>query len=435
MKSDNYTIKLRKPFSAQRDFIQSTAKRKVVRAGRRSGKTTGVSNLASEAFLEGLRVLYATPTSEQLGRFWFEVKRSFAEPIDAGFLGTNATEHFIEVPGTENRIRAKTAWNADTLRGDYADLLIYDEWQLMDENAWDLVGAPMLLDNNGDAVFIYTPPSLKTRSTTKARDPMHAAKMFKRASKDTTGRWETFHFTSHDNPHISREALTDIVLDMTSFAYRQEILAEDIEDNPAALWKREWIDRVTKVPDFYKVVVAVDPTGSAGGDECGIVGGGAALIDGESNLYVLDDASLHGTPDEWARASIALYHKLNADLLVAEKNYGGEMVARVLEIVDQSVRVELVHASRGKQIRAEPVSAAYEQGRCHHVGFFPLLEDELCQWEPGQSSPNRLDALVWLGTHLVGTRRLPSMAEIPQPERQASVWDRFGELGAQEWAT
>ena len=102
----------------------------------------------------------------------------------------------IERPGSDQRIRAKTAWNADTLRGDYADLLILDEWQLMNEEAWEVVGAPMLLDNNGDAVFIYTPPSLHSRSTSKARDPRHAAKLFQRAQADTTGRWEVFHFTS-----------------------------------------------------------------------------------------------------------------------------------------------------------------------------------------------------------------------------------------------
>lgn len=429
-----YIIRLRRPFATQIPFVRDDIKRKVVREGRRGGKTTGAAILACEAFLKKRRVLYGTPTTEQLGTFWKEVKRAFAEPIERGFLRKNEVEHFIELPGTEVRIKAKTAWNADTFRGDYADELIYDEWQLMNEDAWGLVGVPMLLDNNGNATFIYTPPSLASRSTTKARDPMHAAKMYKRAEADTTGRWKVYHATSHDNPHISKEALTDIVLDMTNFAYRQEILAEDLEDNPAALWKREWIDRVTSVPDFYRVAVAVDPTGSAGGDECGIIGGGVAIVNGVPNLYVLDDASLQGTPNEWAQAAVALYNKLDADVLFAEKNYGGEMVERVLEVEDSTVRVELVHATRGKQIRAEPISVAYQKGRCHHVGFYPLLEDEMCQWQPGQLSPNRLDALVWLATPFVGKSLPPSTKDMPQAEAQASIWDRFGELGAPEWA-
>jgi phage terminase large subunit-like protein len=93
--------------------------------------------------------------------------------------------------------------------------------------------------------------------------------------------------------------------------------------------------------------------------------------------------------------------------------------------------VKLVHASRGKQPRAEPVSAVYEQGRGHHVGTFARLEDQMCQWEPGQASPDRMDALVWLGTELVSNR--PVMSDIPQAESKASQWDPFGELASMEW--
>jgi hypothetical protein len=180
-------------------------------------------------FLAGKRVLYAAPTGEQTDRFWFEVKRALQEAITAGVFKINETERFIELPRTEQRIKAKTAWNANTLRGDYADLLIMDEWQLVSEDAWDEVGAPMLLDNNGDAVFIYTPPSLSGSGISRARDPRHAAKMFAIAKADSSGRWETFTFTSHDNPFISTEALSEITKDMTLDAYRKEILAQDEE--------------------------------------------------------------------------------------------------------------------------------------------------------------------------------------------------------------
>ena len=86
------------------------------------------------------RILYGAPTQDQLERFWFEITETFREPIQAGILYKNETQHIIEMPHTETRIRAKTAWNADTLRGDYADLLILDEWQLMNEDAWEFVG-------------------------------------------------------------------------------------------------------------------------------------------------------------------------------------------------------------------------------------------------------------------------------------------------------
>jgi len=402
-----YRVTLRRPHEKQRKFIESTAKRKIIRAGRRSGKTTGIGILAAQGFLDKRRVLYATPTADQIERFWFEVTRAFEEPISTGALYKNETKHVIELPGTETRIRAKTAWNAATLRGDYADLLIFDEWQLMNEDAWGRVGAPMLLDNNGDAVFIYTPPSLQSRSVTKADDPMHAAKMFKKAKADETGRWEAFHFTSHDNPHISEQALAEITYDMTSIAIRQEILAEDIEDNPRALWKREWIkdNRVLKAPDLERLVVAMDPAATSGeeADQCGIIGAGSAYSEGETHFYVLEDATIHGTPTAQAEAAIALYHKLRADTIVVEKNNGGEWLSTVINQVDENVPVTLVHASRGKQTRAQPISAVYEKDRGHHVGSFPLLEDELCQWEPGMDSPNRLDALVWAGTELALT--------------------------------
>jgi len=226
-------IRERKPHVPQLEFIESEAKRKVIKAGRRGGKTVGIAILAVRAFNKGRRVLYAAPTSEQTDAFWFEVCRALDEPIRDGALHKNETERVIEVPGTKQRIRAKTAWNANTLRGDYADLLIFDEYQLTCEDAWEVVGQPMLLDNNGDAVFIYTPPSLYSTGVSKARDPRHASKMFKRAQADDTGRWQAFHFSSYDNPYISTEALHDLSADMSLKAYRQEILAEDddIEDS------------------------------------------------------------------------------------------------------------------------------------------------------------------------------------------------------------
>lgn len=398
--SRRYEIVLPEPHAKQREFIESPAKRKVIRAGRRGGKTVGMAIYAIEKFMEGWRVLYAAPTADQLGRFWIEVARALSMPIEAGVFKKNETDHIIELTGTEQRIKAKTAYNADTLRGDYAGLLILDEFQLMSEDTWNAVGAPMLLDNNGDAVFIYTPPSLHSRSASKAHDPQHAAKLFKRASEDTSGRWATFTFSSHENPYLSKVALEEITNDMTALAYRQEILAEDVDEIPGALWKRAQIEanRVTTHPDLSRIVVGVDPTASSGGDEAGIITAGRAGDD----YYTLADDSRQGTPHEWATAAVTAYHKYMADCIVAEKNNGGDMVEAVIKQVDSSVNVKLVWASRGKAVRAEPVAAIAEQGRDHHVGYFPALEDELCLWIPGDDSPNRLDAKVWAITELSG---------------------------------
>jgi len=390
------TVKLPLPHKHQVVIRQSKAKRKCVRAGRRAGKTTLAAMTTIEKFLEGRRILYATPTQEQIDRFWYLIKKALEEPLERGIYYKNETRHIIEREGTENCIRAKTAWDADSLRGDYADYLILDEYQDMDPEAWELVGAPMLLDNDGDALFIYT--------SKRGKRGKHTRDLFKRAKEDTTGRWEAFTFSSLDNPHISEAALRDITGDMTNLAYRMEILAEDIEDDPNALWTRELIksNRVTKFPELTRVVVGVDPPGSPE-TECGIVVAGSVRIDDVLHAFVIDDPSKKGTPGEWGRAVVTAYHRNLADRVLGEANYGGDMVENTIRTVDGDVSYKAVHATRGKAIRAEPVSALYEQGRVHHVGDFEELEDEMCNWVPnsGMKSPNRLDALVWAITELM----------------------------------
>jgi len=245
------TVTTRDPHEKQLEFINSTAKRKIVKAGRRSGKTVGIAIHAVESFIEGHRVLYAAPTGEQTDRFWYEVTRALRPLIETRAYHKDETERFIEKVGTENRIKAKTAWNANTLRGDYADVLILDEWQLMAEDTWGDVGAPMLLDNNGNAVFIYTPPSLKSSGTSRARDPRHASKMFKMAKADVTGRWAAFHFTSFDNPHLSHEALAEITLDMSRDSYLKEILAEEDEAEANLLVYGCFNEMLCKIERFF----------------------------------------------------------------------------------------------------------------------------------------------------------------------------------------
>lgn len=239
------TIRLPKPHGKQIAFRNSRAKRKVVCAGRRGGKTTGMSIVAVEALLAGRRVLEAAPTSDQTDAFWQGCCQALAEPISAGVVRKNETQRVLELvsyPVATNqpnnpslmeslkidviprlpRIRCKTAHDADSLRGDYADLLILDEFSIMKPDAWHEVGAPMLLDNNGDAVFIFTPKSLN-----------HAHALYSRAIGDESGRWEAFHFTSHDNPHLSKEALQEITQDMTESDYQQEVLAQFLQNEGA----------------------------------------------------------------------------------------------------------------------------------------------------------------------------------------------------------
>lgn len=234
----------------QSEFIDCEKKRIIVKAGRRGGKTVGIAQRALKRFLGGRRQLYTAPTGEQTDAFWYEINRALGEAVDAGVYKKNETERYIELPGTKQRIKAKTAWNANTLRGDYADDLYFDEWQLTAEDAWDDVGEPMLLDNDGDAVFIYTPPSLKSSGVSRARDPLHAKKMFTKAREDTTGLWAAFHFTSHDNPFISQVALANISQSMSRDSYLKEIMAEDDEGQVNLLVYGCFDEKICKIPRF-----------------------------------------------------------------------------------------------------------------------------------------------------------------------------------------
>jgi phage terminase large subunit-like protein len=183
---------------------------------------------------------------------------------------------------------------------------------------------------------------------------------------------------------------------------RQEIDAEILLDTPGALWRWELIDpgRVKEAPQLRRIVVAIDPAVTSGedSDETGIIVSG---VDREDHFYVLEDASMKGTPNEWASRAIALYRRYSADRIVAESNNGGDLFESMLRAVDRNVSYSTVRATRGKYVRAEPVSAIYERGRAHHVGKFPQLEEEMCQFVPDmKKSPDRVDALVWGATEL-----------------------------------
>lgn len=191
---------------------------------------------------------------------------------------------------------------------------------------------------------------------------------------------------------------------------RQELEGELLNDVPGALWQLASIDgaRVDAVPWFglTRIVVAIDPAVTSGedADETGII---AAGIDGTGHGYVLEDASGRFSPTEWATRAIDLYRKYSADRVIGETNNGGEMIEHTIRMCDPNVSYRSVHASRGKVVRAEPISALYEQGRVHHVGAFLELEDQMTAFTSDFDrsragySPDRLDALVWALTELM----------------------------------
>ena len=205
--------------------------------------------------------------------------------------------------------------------------------------------------------------------------------------------------------------LADTFLDAVRKTYegtrlgRQELYAEILDEASGALWNRTLLHKCEidrdEVPPLSRIVVAVDPavTNKTDSDMTGII---VAGIDQEGTAYVIEDHTDRYSPKEWAAKAIQLYHDHMADRIVAERNQGGDMVRHTLHTEDENVPIKLVHASRGKMARAEPVSALYEQGKVKHVKGLNDLEDQMVQWEPLGSigSPDRLDAMVWALTDL-----------------------------------
>lgn len=163
--------------------------------------------------------------------------------------------------------------------------------------------------------------------------------------------------------------------------------------------------RVATAPEMQRIVVSIDPSGTRGddtGDDIGIVVAGLGM---DGDAYVLEDATCQMSPEGWGRRAVERYHAWDADRVVGERNYGGDMVRFTVATADKDVAFKEVVASKGKAVRAEPISALYEQGRVHHVGDFQDLEDQMVNFTPsgyiGEKSPDRADALVWALTELM----------------------------------
>jgi len=213
----------------------------------------------------------------------------------------------------------------------------------------------------------------------------------------------------------------------------QELYARLLDEVEGALWSREILEqhRVQDQPDLKRIVVAVDPMVRATENarrrvappETGVIVAGLGY---DGHGYVLGDLSVtNAKPDVWARRVIAGYHDHRADRVVGEVNNGGDMVEDVIHTRDHRVPFKMVHASRGKRVRAEPISSLYQQGKVHHVGVFADLETQLCAWTgaDGEPSPDRLDALVWAMTELM----------LGTPEAEDINYDATIGRGTNEW--
>lgn len=414
------TVKLPKLHGKQKEVDFSSAKFKLVRAGRRGGKTTYGARKAVKQFLKGRRVLLASPSLNQVDAFWQKINSYMFDAVEAGAVDANKTRRVMTFPGNKKgRIECRTARDADELRGGWGDDILLDEFAFLKNAEYGLheVIEPMLLDTNGD-LDIYSSP----------RAGSYFNKLDEKIEKGELDEWANFSFTSYDNPTLSLEALERLEKNAKARggvrAFEQEILAKRLDEVAGALWKKDWFryDAPTgeKGFRFVRIVVAVDPAVSSNpdSDETGIV----VVAKGSNGLYyVLADYSGIYTPSGWANKVAWAYEFHKADRVIAEKNNGGELVRSNLKtITGAHFPILLVHASRGKYARAEPISALYEpdvknpfsrvvhapgyyideQTRTlkqhEHTPALDELESQMTTWTiDADFSPDRLDALTW----------------------------------------
>lgn len=275
------------------------------------------------------------------------------------------------------------------------------------------------------------------RLITTTPRPLAVLKAIEALKSTVTVRGSSYENRSNLDPKWFEETIA--VYEGTRFG-RQEIHAEILEDVPGALWTRRNLDeyRVASAPSLERIVVGVDPAATNGDEsnETGIVVAGIApAADGHKHGYTLDDWSVKGSPDEWGRRAVAAYRRHEADAIVVEVNQGGDMVKHVIKSVDANVPVIEVRATRGKYVRAEPVSALYEQGRVHHVGALPEIEDQMIAFTPETAgdrskgkSPDRVDALVWAYSEL-----FPTLTEKAVDAKKIDPLRRSGRGGGQSW--
>jgi len=326
--------------------------------------------------------------------------RLLTKPGGTIFLFANGAE--MKLFGTNNRR------DVDHLRAGGNNCLVWAEelasWPEL-ESGWDQMQLGLRIGPHPHWVGSSTPKN-RPKFREIVADPHH-------------------HVTrahTNDNPHLEDSYRDRVQRQFGGTTKgRQELGGELLDEVEGAHWTRAWIDdgRLIDAGPTAKLIVGVDPQGSTEAGMTGIVAAGSTLgncaCGDQSNLphvYIFEDATLAATPDGWARKVISVYDRWEADKIAAEINFGGDMVESTIRTVWPAAPIIKTHASRGKVVRAEPIAALYEQGRAHHVGSFPGLEDEMTTFTVDESwSPNRMDAMVWAVTELeVSKPRRRSMA-------------------------
>ncbi|MEP9400377.1 terminase family protein [Sphingomonas sp. VNH70] len=361
----------------------------LIQAGRGFGKTrAGAEWVCARAAENGdLRIALVGATRHDVERV---MVRGTSGLLAVGRRYDNVRWHAtrgVVAFGSGAEAHVYAAETPDALRGPEHHIAWCDElakWRRADAT-WDNLLLGLRKGDHPQVLVTTTPRAIPLLRRIRAT----------KGVRITTGR-------TQDNVHLPERYVAQIEASYAGTRLgRQEMDGELIEEVAGALWSRDLIERqrCETPPAFARIVIGVDPPAGIGGDACGIV---AVALGEDARAYVIEDASVVGaSPEGWARAVAACAARHGADRVVAEANQGGAMVESVLRAADAVLPLRLVHASRGKAARAEPVALLYQGGRAFHAGRFPALEDELCGliggggYEGPGRSPDRADALVW----------------------------------------
>lgn len=375
----------------------------IILSGRGWGKNYSASNWLINKHIDGeaKNSAIVAATATDLRRFCIEGPSGILAQAPKWFYPENFPSKLKLVWPNGTETHYHTSEKPARLRGPNYDTVWCDElsyWRYLDE-AWDNLMMTLRFGQDVQCMISMTPRPIKA-----------IRELVKREGTDVV--------VTRGSTYDNADNLSDKFLEKIEEQYegtrkgRQELHGELLEEAEGALWSIDMLDlnRVKAAPELIKISVALDPSTTAGenSDEAGIVVGG---ISSEKHGYVLADYTGKLTPNEWAKKAVDAYNFHEANDIVAEKNQGGEMISSMIHNIDPLIKVHLVHASQGKVARAEPVSMLDEQGKIHHVGSFPLLEDEMCNFVPGEvgtvgrDSPNRVDARVWLFKHLLVTAK------------------------------